>query len=111
MDSTATPTATPEHATRDRLAHGLQQMVDEANHLLKDAQRAGSEQFGSTREKLEAQLRRARRELGRLEDEALYRGRRAARKADHAVHEHPYVAIGVAAGVGLLVGLLIARRD
>lgn len=109
MDSTATPT--PEHATRERLAHGLQQMVDEANHLLKDAQRAGSEQFSSTREKLEAQLRRARRELGRLEDEALYRGRRAARKADHAVHEHPYVAIGVAAGVGLLLGLLIARRD
>ena len=32
MDPTAT--STPEHATRERLAHGLQQMVDEANHLL-----------------------------------------------------------------------------
>ncbi|WP_428421126.1 DUF883 family protein [Methylibium sp.] len=107
MDPTATP---PELAARERLAHGLQQMVDEASHLLKDAQRAGGDQLNATRDKFETQLRRARAELGRLEDEAMYKARRAARNTDHAVHEHPYAAMAVAAGVGLLVGMLIARR-
>jgi ElaB/YqjD/DUF883 family membrane-anchored ribosome-binding protein len=27
-----------------------------------------------------------------------------------AVHEHPYTAMGITAGIGLLLGLLIARR-
>jgi ElaB/YqjD/DUF883 family membrane-anchored ribosome-binding protein len=33
-----------------------------------------------------------------------------ARATDDYVHEHPWKSIGVAAGVGLLVGLLIGRR-
>jgi ElaB/YqjD/DUF883 family membrane-anchored ribosome-binding protein len=36
--------------------------------------------------------------------------RRAARSADIAAHDHPYVTAGLAAGVGLLVGMLISRR-
>jgi len=37
----------------------------------------------------------------------------AAKATDRAVREHPYQAIGVAFGVGLLVGLLAGqfRRD
>ena len=31
-------------------------------------------------------------------------------EADHVVHAHPYQAIGVAAALGLLVGLLGNRR-
>ena len=33
-----------------------------------------------------------------------------AKAADEAVHEHPYQAIGIAFGVGALLGYLVARR-
>ncbi len=36
--------------------------------------------------------------------------RAAANSGDAFVHEKPWAAIGVAAGVGLLIGLLIGRR-
>jgi ElaB/YqjD/DUF883 family membrane-anchored ribosome-binding protein len=107
MDSTA---ALSDQTARERLAQSLQQMVDEADHLLKNAQRTGTDQFNAARDKFEAQLRSAKAELTRLEESAVYNAKRAARATDHAVHEHPYTAMGMAAGVGLLIGLLIARR-
>ncbi len=106
--TTTTPTA--DQTSRDRLAHSLQQMVDEAEHLLKNAQRTGSEQFNSARDKFEQQLRSAKAELTNLEDTAVYNAKRAARVTDQAVHEHPYTAMGITAGIGLLIGMLIARR-
>lgn len=113
MDTTTT---TPTTATsgdagaRERLTHSLQQMVDEADHLLKSAQRSGSEQFNAARDKFEVQLRHAKEELRQLEEAAVYNAKRAARATDHAVHEHPYAAMGIAAGAGLLIGMLISRR-
>jgi len=38
------------------------------------------------------------------------RTRAAARATDDYVHENPWRAVGVAAGVGLVIGLLIGRR-
>ena len=34
----------------------------------------------------------------------------AAKAADEAVREHPYQAIGIAFGVGVLIGVLVARN-
>jgi ElaB/YqjD/DUF883 family membrane-anchored ribosome-binding protein len=107
MDTTALH---PDHTARERLAASLKQMVDEADQLLKSAQGAGSDKFNAARDKFETQLRHARAELEDLQDSALHSARRAARVTDHALHEHPYAAMGVSAGVGLLLGLLIARR-
>lgn len=107
------PTASLDHAARDardRLATSLKSMVDEAEQLLKSAQGAGNEKFNAARDKFETQLRHARSELATLQDEAIHNARRAARATDQAVHEHPYTAMTVTAGVGLLLGLLIARR-
>ncbi len=107
MDTTA---LSSDHTTRDRLSASLKQMVDEAEQFLHSAQDAGSDKFNAARDKFESQLRRARKELAQLQDDAIHSAKRAARTADHAVHEHPYTAMGISAGVGLLLGLLIARR-
>ncbi len=37
--------------------------------------------------------------------------RAAAETTDHYVHENPWTVIGIAAGVGLVLGLLLAPRD
>jgi len=44
---------------------------------------------------------------GNVRDKAM-RGIKATHKA---VHEHPYKAIGIALGVGALIGFLLARRS
>jgi ElaB/YqjD/DUF883 family membrane-anchored ribosome-binding protein len=100
----------PDQTARDRLATSLKHMVDEADQLLKSAQGAGSDKFNAARDKFETQLRHARAELAELEDKAVYKAKRAARATDEVVHEHPYTAMTITAGVGLLLGLLIARR-
>ena len=109
MDTTTT-TTTPDNSVRDSLAQSLKQIVSEAELLLKTAQRTGNEQFNAARDKFEGQLRHAKADLERLEDAASYQARRAARLTDQAVHDHPYTAMGLAAGVGLLIGMLITRR-
>ena len=38
------------------------------------------------------------------------KGKVAAKVTDEYVHENPWKAIGVSAGIGLVIGLLIGRR-
>lgn len=109
MDAAITPPAN-DPAVRDRLMRSLQDMVADAEALLKSAQRSGSEQFVAARDKFESRLHQARLELASLQDAASQNVRHAARVADAAVHEHPYAAAGLAGGIGVLVGMLISRR-
>lgn len=43
-------------------------------------------------------------------DSYYYRAKQAVYKADDYVHEKPWQGIGVGAAVGLVLGLLLARR-
>ena len=45
-----------------------------------------------------------------LEDSIAPQGKAAARATDDYVHEHPWGAVGIAAAVGLVIGMLISRR-
>ena len=62
------------------------------------------------RQRLEAKLLAAKLRLQELEGEAMDRARAAARVTDDYVHDNPWRAIGVAAVVGFLAGMLINRR-
>lgn len=102
--------AATESNTQGSFAQDLRHIVEDADQLLKTAAKAGDSQFDSVRDKLQAQLRRMRGQLDEIETAAVQRARAAARATDEAVHSHPYAAIGIGAAVGLLVGVLIARR-
>jgi ElaB/YqjD/DUF883 family membrane-anchored ribosome-binding protein len=110
MDTPATTPSDASEAQRQRLAQGLQDMVEEGERLLRAARSSGSEHLSDLHDKLELQLQHARRELHALGETAAHNVRRAAHAADTAVHQHPYAAIGLAAGVGVLIGMLISRR-
>ena len=55
-------------------------------------------------------LRAARMHLSEASDEIADRTRAAATAADDYVRDNPWHAIGFAAGIGLAVGFLLARR-
>ena len=61
------------------------------------------------RAKLESAIEKAKDACKRLEEKTVA----AAKTADKAVRTHPYQAMGIAFGVGLLVGVLAtrSRRD
>jgi ElaB/YqjD/DUF883 family membrane-anchored ribosome-binding protein len=60
---------------------------------------------GELQAKLSAAIEKAKEVCQRLQDQTAA----AAKATDRVVREHPYQSIGVAFGVGLLLGVLIAR--
>jgi ElaB/YqjD/DUF883 family membrane-anchored ribosome-binding protein len=63
---------------------------------------------GELRVKLENVIEKAKETCERLQD----RTAAAAKATDKTIREHPYQAIGIALGVGVLIGLLVSRsRD
>ena len=70
-----------------------------------EATEHGNSEKGELRARLEAATEKAKEVCNRLQEETV-----AAMKAtDKAVREHPYQAIGIAFGVGVLIGVLVAR--
>ena len=68
------------------------------------------EKVGELRVRMQENLIAARHKLADAEAALKEKSREVARVTDDYVHDHPWKAIGVAAGAGLLVGLLIGRR-
>lgn len=97
-------------ANKDKLVADLRQVISDAEDLL----RLGAEQTGERavewRARVEDRITDARHKLAALQDTAVERAKAAGHAADDYVHEHPWKAIGAAAGIGLIVGLLIGRR-
>ncbi len=97
-------------AAREKLAREMRTLVSDAEEMLEAARKQGGEHLGAARDKLERSVRVAKSELAGIEHEIVENARRAARQTDEYVHDHPWTAVGVGAGVGLLLGLLIGRR-
>ena len=96
--------------TRDQLVEDFSAVLSEAEDLLKKASNETGDRARDLRSQVEAKLLGAKLRLQELEGEAVDRAKAAARYTDDYVHDHPWQAIGVAAGVGLAIGLLMNRR-
>ena len=70
-----------------------------------EATERGDKEKHELRAKLEAATEKAKEVCKRLQEETVA----AAKATDKAVREHPYQAIGIAFGLGLLMGVLAAR--
>jgi ElaB/YqjD/DUF883 family membrane-anchored ribosome-binding protein len=69
-----------------------------------------TEKLADLKSQAEATLRKAKARLGDVEKTAVAKARKIASDSDEYVHENPWTAIGLGAGVGLLIGLLIGRK-
>src|SRR5689334_547274 len=96
--------------SRETLLDDFSAMLTEAEDLLRRAGNETGERAKDLRAQVEAKLLAAKLRLQELEGEAMDRARAAARVTDDYVHDNPWRAIGVAAVVGFLAGMLINRR-
>jgi ElaB/YqjD/DUF883 family membrane-anchored ribosome-binding protein len=96
--------------TRETLLDDFSSMLSEAEDLLKRAGTETGERAKDLRAQVEAKLLAAKLRLQELEGEAVDRAKAAARVTDDYVRDNPWRAIGIAAAVGFLAGLLMNRR-
>jgi len=98
-----------DDVSKDKLMQDLQLVVADAEELLKLTANQAGEKVSAVRERIQGRLADAKVRLRDAEDAMLERTRQAAKVTDEYVHENPWKAAGIAAGVGLLLGMLISR--
>ena len=99
-----------ERISAEQLLDDLTAIVRDAESLLRATASQGGEKVEEVRAKAEESLRKAKARLAGVEEETLARARAIAGDADEYVRGNPWAAVGIAAGVGLVLGLLMARR-
>jgi ElaB/YqjD/DUF883 family membrane-anchored ribosome-binding protein len=83
----------------DSLQAKKDRLVEDANEVVRD--------IGS---KVDSNVQSAKESIVRAQDAVTERARYAADYTDQYVHENPWKSIGLAAVVGLLIGVLMTGR-
>lgn len=96
--------------SKEKLMQDLKIVIGDAEELLRATASQAGEKAAAAREKIQDSLHHAKVKLAEAEDVMIDTTRQAARATDEYVHEHPWKAVGMAAGIGLIIGLLIGRR-
>lgn len=99
-----------QQVTTDRLMQDLRVVVGDAEDLLKATASQTGERVQQLRARTEESLRNARIRLEQAGENVAASTKEAAREVNRQVHDHPWTAVGIAAGVGLVVGILLGRK-
>lgn len=97
-------------AQKDKLMADLQLVMADAEALLSATADDASAGVTELRHRVAASLSRAKNGLLETQAAVIDRAKAAAKATDGYVHENPWKSVGIAAGVGLLLGMLIGRR-
>ena len=95
--------------TRDKLVGDLKSLIGDAEELLKATTAQAGEKVTAARQRIEQSLIEGKKALADAEKVVLDKSKECAEIADDYVREHPWSAVGIAASVGLILGLLIRR--
>ena len=90
----------------DKLASDLKTVARDAEELMRATASVAGDKAQEARERLKSALEAAKGSLHKIEDKAIA----GAKAADKTIREHPYESLGVAFGLGLLIGVLVTRK-
>lgn len=94
---------------KEKLMQDLRVVVADAEELLRATAGQAGEKVSAARERIQENLAAAKQRLAAAQDAVVTRTKEAAKVTDEYVHENPWKAVGIAAGVGLVIGMLISR--
>ena len=95
---------TGEEVSIEKLVEDLTMLADDVEHLVK----VSSANLGEeSKEQLITAVQRVKNRCERLKTQAIA----GAKATDHAIRMHPYTSLGIAVGVGFLLGALVNSRD
>ena len=91
-----------------KLAENLHSVTEDAENFVRETGHGLSEKAKEARARLAASLASARQGLTKLNEKAIA----GAKATDKVIRDNPYQSIGVAFGLGILIGVLVTRgRD
>jgi ElaB/YqjD/DUF883 family membrane-anchored ribosome-binding protein len=93
--------------TKEKLLQDLNLVVKETEQLLRDTATVSGEKVAAWRVGVEENLKSAKARISQIEKSAVEKAKATAQATDAYVHEKPWQAIGITAGVGIVVGLAI----
>ncbi len=96
--------------TKSKLVDDFKEIVTDAEDLLQATAKVSGEGFNIARAKFAERLRTAKASLADAEQLVVDRAKQAAKATDDYAKGNPWTAVGIAAGVGILIGFLVAKR-
>ncbi len=96
--------------SKEKLVSDMKVVVSDAEEILRATAGVAGDKFGDLRERITERLRDAKIRLADAEEMLVDRTKAAARATDDYVNDNPWRAVGIAAGIGLLLGIIIGRR-
>jgi ElaB/YqjD/DUF883 family membrane-anchored ribosome-binding protein len=95
---------------KDQLIADMKVVVTDAEELLRATASQAGEKVSALRGKIEDNLAKARATLADAQAAVVEKAKEAGHATDEYVHDNPWKSVGIAAGIGFVVGLLIGRR-
>ncbi len=99
-----------DQVTTDKLVSDLKVVIADAEELLRATASTAGEKVTAARTRMEDSVRAAKVKLAHAQDVMVDRAKAAAQATDDYVHAHPWKAVGFAAALGVILGMLISRR-
>ena len=96
-----------EHTIASELAEPVQNLVEDARELLAVTADVAEEKVVEARRRLGAAIEQGRDAWRTVQKSAVT----GAKATDRTIREHPYQSLGIAFGVGMVLGLLLRRRE
>ncbi len=96
--------------SKDKLIADLKVVIADAEELLRATASQAGDKAADLRARLQTRLSQLKDQLANAETVLIDKAKLAGRAADDYVHDNPWRSVGIAAGVGLIIGLLIGRR-
>lgn len=96
--------------SQDLLLRDLKAVMGDAEALLQQAVKEAGQGYKDARLRLEDSIEAARGDLAKLEEALVERALEAGRGADEYVRRHPWETAAVGIGIGLVIGVLLARK-
>ncbi|RTL33917.1 MAG: DUF883 domain-containing protein [Burkholderiales bacterium] len=97
-------------AQKDKLMADLQVVLADAEALLAATASDAGTGMVELRKRVQSSLSNAKTGLIEAQAAVLDKAKAAAKVTDEYVHENPWKSVSIAAGAGLLIGLLLGRR-
>ena len=97
-------------SSKEKLVSDMKVVVSDAEEILRATSGVAGDKISELRERIADRLRDAKVRIADAEDMLIDRTKAAARATDDYVNDNPWRAVGIAAGVGLLLGIIIGRR-
>jgi ElaB/YqjD/DUF883 family membrane-anchored ribosome-binding protein len=97
---------TASESNSEKLATDLKRVVHDSEELLRDSAEAAGQKAHELRARLTRAVESAKAGCLRLEEKAKH----GAQATDRVIRDHPYQSLGIAFGLGALIGALIARK-